>query len=74
MESEKWCRNFSNFEKQLLVDMASLRPEIECKAADKTLQKAKQFALAALSDEFVSVSGLKRDALQLKTVSRYFLL
>ena len=74
MESEKRCRNFSGVEKQLLVDMASLHPEIECKATDKTSQKAKNFAWAALTNEFVSVSGVRRDASQLKTVSRYFLL
>ena len=70
MESEKRCRNFSEFERQLPVDMALQYPEIECKTTDKMSKEAKKLAWETLTEKFVSVSGIKRDASQLKTVSR----
>jgi len=71
MELEKYCRNFSEFDKQLLVGVVSRHSTIECKMTHKKLQKAKQLAWATLIEEFCSISGIKRDASQLKTVSRY---
>jgi len=65
---EKRCRNFSEFEKQLPVVMALQYPEIECKTIDKMSKEAKKMAWETPTEKFVSVSGIKRDALQLKTV------
>ena len=73
MESEKRCRNFSEFERQLLVDVVLQYPEIESKTTDKVSQHAKKLAWETVTKQFVSVSGVKRDASQLKTVSVTFL-
>jgi len=70
MESEKRCRNYTEFEKQVLVDMALQYPQIECKTTDKISKEAKKLAWESLTKKFVSASGVKRDASQLKTVSR----
>ena len=62
MEAEKRCRNFSEFEKQLLVDMVLEYPEIECKTTDKTSKDGKKLAWERLTEKYGSVSGVKRDA------------
>jgi len=66
MESEKRCPNFSEFKRQLLVDMTIQCPEIECKTTDKMSKEVKKSTWETLTGKFVSVSGIKRDASQLK--------